>query len=163
TELRHARHIAALWTGVLLAPTAFLANLELAYLAVRVACLRDNTLPVHLVHATFLLVALGGVFVAWRAWQAEGSEWPGDKGGLGAWAVWRRAGTGRGVRPGEAGAFALGWVVLVTALVSPLHRLGEVLLSAHMAQHVLLMAVAAPLLVAGRPVVTLVWGLPPAW
>jgi putative membrane protein len=82
---------------------------------------------------------------------------------LGTRAVWRRAGTGHGLRPGEAGAFALGWLVLVTALVSPLHHLGEVLLSAHMAQHVLLMAVAAPLLVAGRPVVTLLWGLPPPW
>jgi hypothetical protein len=81
TEVRDARHIAALWTGVLLAPTAFLANLELAYLAVGRACLRDNTLPVHLVHATFLLVALGGVVVAWRLWRAEGREWPGDEGG----------------------------------------------------------------------------------
>ena len=41
--------------------------------------------------------------------------------------------------------------------------MGAVLFSAHMAQHELLMAVAAPLLVLGRPVVAGVWALPPAW
>jgi cytochrome c oxidase assembly factor CtaG/cytochrome c2 len=78
-------------------------------------------------------------------------------------AVWRAAGHGRGVRIAEAGAFAAGWAVLVLALVSPLHRLGETLLSAHMAQHELLMAVAAPLLVLGRPLISFLWALPPAW
>ena len=77
--------------------------------------------------------------------------------------VWRAAGRGHGVRVAEAGAFTLGWAVLVVALVSPLHRLGETLLSAHMAQHELLMAVAAPLLVLGRPLVPFLWALPPAW
>lgn len=81
TDLPEARHIGALWTGVLLAPAAALANLMLAYLAVRGGCLRDNPLPVHLVHAAFLLVALGGVFLAWRMWLAEGREWPGEGGG----------------------------------------------------------------------------------
>lgn len=77
--------------------------------------------------------------------------------------MWRRSGAGRGVRRWEAGCFAAGWLVLAAAMVSPLHALGEALFSAHMAQHVLLMAVAAPLLVLGRPVVPFLWGVPPAW
>ncbi|HEX3274144.1 MAG TPA: cytochrome c oxidase assembly protein [Gemmatimonadales bacterium] len=83
--------------------------------------------------------------------------------GLGLSALWRSAGAGRGVRRGEAVAFALGWLTLALALLSPLHGLSELLFSAHMAQHELLMAVAAPLLVVGRPVLAAVWALPPAW
>jgi putative membrane protein len=77
-------------------------------------------------------------------------------------ALWHAAGRGRGVRGRDAAAFALGWLTLVVALVSPLHRLGEALFSAHMIQHELLMAVAAPLLVLGRPLVPFVWALSPA-
>jgi cytochrome c oxidase assembly factor CtaG len=47
--------------------------------------------------------------------------------------------------------------------VSPLHRLGGVLFAAHMAQHELLMAAAAPLLVLGRPVVAFLWAVPIDW
>jgi putative membrane protein len=78
-------------------------------------------------------------------------------------ALWSGAGRGRGVQLWEAGAFAAGWVLLAIGLVSPLHRLGEVLFSAHMAQHELLMAAAAPLLVLGRPIVSFVWAIPMGW
>jgi putative membrane protein len=47
----------------------------------------------------------------------------------------------------EIVAYLLGWIVLVIALVSPVHPLGEALFSVHMAQHGMLMLVAAPLLV----------------
>ncbi|MGI8548256.1 MAG: cytochrome c oxidase assembly protein [Gemmatimonadaceae bacterium] len=73
--------------------------------------------------------------------------------------LWRN-GTGRGIRRWEAGCFAIGWLVLVIALVSPLHPLGEVLFSAHMVQHELLMTVSAPLLVLGRPVVPWLHAVP---
>jgi len=63
----------------------------------------------------------------------------------------------------EAGAFAAGWTLLLVALVSPLHRLGEVLFSAHMTQHELLMVAAAPLLVLGRPIVAFLWAIPLEW
>jgi putative membrane protein len=67
----------------------------------------------------------------------------------------------RGARRLEAVAFWAGWATLAFALVSPLHPLGEALLSAHMAQHELIMALAAPLLVLGRPLVVTLWGLSP--
>lgn len=75
----------------------------------------------------------------------------------------RRAGRGRPQRMRECGWFAGGWLVLVAALVSPLDPLGEVLFSAHMVQHELLMLVAAPLLVLGRPFGVWIWALPQAW
>lgn len=80
---------------------------------------------------------------------------------IGMRALWRRAGNGRGVSGWRAAAFATGWLALVIALVSPLHALGEALFSAHMAQHELLMTVAAPLLVLGRPLVPALFALPP--
>ena len=78
-------------------------------------------------------------------------------------ALWREAGRRRGLRSREAAAFGVGWLVLVAALVSPLHPLGESLLSAHMVQHELLMVVASPLLVLGRPLVAFLWALPIGW
>jgi putative membrane protein len=75
--------------------------------------------------------------------------------------LWKRAGADRGVRRWEAGCFAAGWLFLVVALVSPLDALGGILFSAHMAQHEVLMLVAAPLLVLGRPLAVFLWALPP--
>jgi putative membrane protein len=60
----------------------------------------------------------------------------------------------------EFACFAAGWLTLVVALVSPLHPWGAVLFSAHMTQHELLMLVAAPLLVLGRPVIPFLWAMP---
>jgi putative membrane protein len=52
----------------------------------------------------------------------------------------------------QTAAFALGLAVLLLALQSGVHAWGERLQSVHMAQHLLLCLVAAPLLVAGAPV-----------
>ena len=68
--------------------------------------------------------------------------------------------TGRGVRRWEAACFGCGWLVAVFALLSPLHALSERLFVAHMLQHELLMVVAAPLLVLGRPLVPSLWAFP---
>lgn len=78
--------------------------------------------------------------------------------GVGLARLWRRAGVGRGLRLWQAGSFLLGWLLLVTALVTPLHWLGGRLFAAHMVEHEILMTLAAPLLVVGRPVAML-WAL----
>jgi len=67
---------------------------------------------------------------------------------------------GRGIRVWEAASFAMGWIIAALALLSPLDALSEQLFSAHMIQHELLMAVAAPLLVVRRPLVPMLWALP---
>ena len=73
-----------------------------------------------------------------------------------------RAGGARGGRFAAA-CFWAGWASLVVALVSPLHWLGERLFVAHMIEHQLLMSLAAPLLVLGRPMAPMLWGLPARW
>jgi putative membrane protein len=57
----------------------------------------------------------------------------------------------------------LGMGALFVALISPLGALGETLLSAHMVQHALLVAVAPPLLLLGHPAALFVRGLPLRW
>ncbi|MBZ9721055.1 cytochrome c oxidase assembly protein [Mesorhizobium sp. AD1-1] len=79
---------------------------------------------------------------------------------VGASRLWRRSGRGRTLRLRQALLFTAGWGVLTAALVSPIHALGEQVFAAHMIEHELLMAVAAPLLVAACPAAALMWGLP---
>jgi hypothetical protein len=80
TEIPDSRHIRALWVGLLLAPTAFLINLEVAYALVPTACASRNVLPVHLVHLACLLLTLFGLLTAWRSWKTTGASWPGEQG-----------------------------------------------------------------------------------
>lgn len=77
--------------------------------------------------------------------------------------LWRRAGIGRGVTRTEAGAFSAGIVALCLAMLWPLDALGEWSLAAHMAQHMLLLALVPPLLLAGRPAPVMAHALPRAW
>ena len=60
----------------------------------------------------------------------------------------------------RAALFASGWLTLAVALISPVHKLGEALFSAHMVQHELFMLIAAPLLIMARPGAALLRGLP---
>lgn len=104
----------------------------------------------------------------WRTWDLDplvlapllGAAW---LYGGGLLRLWKQAGRGRGVSGWQALAFLLGIAVLGAALVSPLDALGASLLSAHMAQHGLLVAAAPPLLLCGKPGIVFAWGLPPRW
>lgn len=60
----------------------------------------------------------------------------------------------------HARSFWGGWTALFVALISPVHEVGEHVFSVHMAQHLLMVMVAAPLLVASRSMPVLVWALP---
>jgi putative membrane protein len=77
--------------------------------------------------------------------------------------LWHRAGRGRGVTYACASFFAVGWLILAGALVSPLHEYAEHLFLAHMVEHELLMAIAAPLLALSRPLGTFLHAVPRAW
>ncbi|HTE85529.1 MAG TPA: cytochrome c oxidase assembly protein [Dehalococcoidia bacterium] len=77
--------------------------------------------------------------------------------------LWGRTGIDRAVRVWRAECFAGGLAVLVAALVSPLDALGSALFTAHMVQHLLLIAVAAPLLVLGAPLAPILLALPATW
>jgi hypothetical protein len=73
----------AQWVGVLLAPAVFAAHLQIAYILVRWACLRNGDLWVHVVDALAVALAALGTFVAWRVWERAGRMEPGEEGGSG--------------------------------------------------------------------------------
>jgi putative membrane protein len=78
----------------------------------------------------------------------------------GTWQLWRRARRYEGVRAWHLVCFAAGWLTVALSLLSPLDAFSDISFAAHMTQHELLMLVAAPLLVLGRPLVVLLWSLP---
>ena len=84
--------------------------------------------------------------------------------GLAGWAYGTglRRLRGRGRSRAEVAAFFCGLAAVVAALASPLDHLATTSLSAHMTQHLLLVLVAAPLLVMGRPLLPVLMALRPA-
>ena len=104
---------------------------------------------------------------AWRAWDwqpltlaalvATAALY-----GRGVGLLWK-GGRRRGVRSWQVASFVAGLAAIFVALVSPVHAVSQALLSAHMAQHVLLLAVAPPLIVLGSPAVAFAAALPARW
>jgi putative membrane protein len=76
--------------------------------------------------------------------------------------VYARARLGRPAMLRQAACFGAGWLAMAVALASPLDAAGSLSFAAHMVQHELLMIVAAPLLVLGRPLGVWIWSLPAA-
>jgi putative membrane protein len=121
-------------------------------------------------HPHVTTFALAGAPLApgewWRAWAPEPAVLLAlavlatayHRGLRRLWRAGPRAVTGR-----QALAFAAGLAAVALALVSPLDTLSGALFAAHMAQHMLLIMVAAPLLVLGAPGLPLLLALPPAW
>jgi putative membrane protein len=65
-----------------------------------------------------------------------------------------------GVQAWHAGGFTLGLFLIWLATASPLSSLDHESLTAHMVQHLLLMTFAAPSILPGKPVKTLISGMP---
>jgi len=61
----------------------------------------------------------------------------------------------------ERGAFWTGWIVMMAAVLPPIDSWAVEEFSAHMLQHEMLMIVGVPLMIAGRPLATCLWGMPP--
>lgn len=101
------------------------------------------------------LAAIGPQDV-WTAWSLD----PLVLGALAAAAWIHRQGGPGAADPWRARAFAAGLAAVAVALLSPLEALSGALASAHMTQHVLLVAVAAPLLALSTPSHRLLRGTP---
>jgi putative membrane protein len=71
--------------------------------------------------------------------------------GVGLRSLWKRAGVGRGVTRIQAASFFAGLLTLLVVLSSPVDEISDALFSAHMVQHLTLILVAAPLCIAGAP------------
>jgi cytochrome c oxidase assembly factor CtaG len=65
------------------------------------------------------------------------------------------------LRAWQPPAFFAGCAITAAALLSRLDGWSDILFSAHMAQHELLMLAGAPLMVLGRPFIVTLWALPP--
>jgi cytochrome c oxidase assembly factor CtaG/polyferredoxin len=90
--------------------------------------------------AVCLLLAVAGLYL--RGWLRLHGELP------------------RKYTAGKLASFAAALLAVLVALESPVDAFAEMLLSAHMIQHLLLIAVAPPLLLLGQPVLPLLRGLP---
>jgi putative membrane protein len=130
--------LAVAGASLVLAPAAWAHAPDVAVASAGQGAWRWNTAP-------WLLALLGASLAAYA---------------IGVSRLWRQAGVKRGITTGQVAAFAAGWLALVAALASPLDALGSRLFSAHMLQHEVLMIVAAPLLVLGRPFAAWTWALP---
>lgn len=95
------------------------------------------------------------MMVSLIAWQFEPGVWLSAALSLGCYGwLYRRSAADRGRAPWpawQAASFGIGVIVILLALESPLDALADGLFWAHMAQHMLLLAVAPPLLVLGLP------------
>ena len=64
------------------------------------------------------------------------------------------------VQAWHAGGFMVGLFLILLAIASPLSALDHEMLTAHMVQHLLLMTFAAPSILLGKSVKTLIYGMP---
>jgi len=78
---------------------------------------------------------------------------------IGVSRAWSSAGIGRSIGYWQVASYLAGWLTLVAALASPLDEWSDSLFAAHMLQHELLMAVAAPLIAFGSPLTAFAWSL----
>ncbi|MHB8627470.1 MAG: cytochrome c oxidase assembly protein [Aggregatilineales bacterium] len=109
----------------------------------------DPVVPAQLWSAwTWVPLTLLLLIIAWLAYD------------LGVRTLWQQAGRGHGIRFWQTLAYKSGLAVVFIALISPLDALSAVLFSAHMAQHLLLLIVAAPLFVMSTAPLALLWALP---
>jgi len=103
----------------------------------------------------------------WTAWPVEPLLVLGLIAAAGLYRLgWRRlrhVAGGSAVSSSRAAAFAVGIIAVALALLSPIAVYGERLFFMHMIQHLLLLLIAPPLLLLGRPLVPVLWGLPSSW
>ncbi len=72
----------ALWIGPVIAPLAWLTDLQLSFAADRTACTSQSSMLLHLATIISLAVALLGVWLTWRTWKKAGEQWPGEEEGV---------------------------------------------------------------------------------
>jgi putative membrane protein len=74
--------------------------------------------------------------------------------------LWRTEAGTHTIRRWQAAAFLTGVASVAISLLSRLDRWSDVLFSAHMGQHEILMLISAPLMVLGRPFIATLWAFP---
>lgn len=69
-----------LWLPILITPLLALFQLSANYALVPLACAKQQHAAIHAVAATAFVLALAGIWIAWRAWRDAGTQSPGDYG-----------------------------------------------------------------------------------
>jgi hypothetical protein len=80
-DARETPSLVAQWVGLLLAPAAFFAHLQGAYVLVPRACRYHADVWLHVVGVAGVLVAAAGAWTAWRVWEATGRHATTETGG----------------------------------------------------------------------------------
>lgn len=75
TRERISNALIALWSGVLLAPVAFLVHLETNYALLTFVCSGGNLAPLWAASIATILLAGAGCLLAFRSWRKTGGEW----------------------------------------------------------------------------------------
>jgi putative membrane protein len=96
----------------------------------------------------------------WSRWDLEPFQFVPALIVLGLYGIGLYATGIRAVSRARALSFVAGVFIALGAVVSPLHGAAEAKFSMHMVQHQILMLVAAPLLIAGRPALVMALALP---
>jgi len=81
-DFKHAGGIFALWSGLLVAPFAFLLNLQVSYMLVPFVCATGRIVWLHLAACCSLILGAFGMFISWRNWQKSGREWQSEAGSI---------------------------------------------------------------------------------
>jgi len=68
--------LVAQWLGLALAPASFAVHLQVGYALVPWSCYRLNSVWLHVSAALSVLIALAGVWLAWRTWRSNGGGDP---------------------------------------------------------------------------------------
>lgn len=79
-DFKQARGISSLWSGLLVAPFAFLLNLQVSYMLVPFTCATGRVFWLHVASGGSLMLAALGLFIAWRNWQKAGRGWQSEAG-----------------------------------------------------------------------------------
>ena len=74
----HASRSAAVWAGIIGAPTLWAIHLQATYTLITYTCRSGNYLPMHLTTAFFFVAALACAWISWRDKSGETREVPAD-------------------------------------------------------------------------------------
>jgi hypothetical protein len=74
--------IFSLWSGLLVAPFAFLLNLQVSYMLVPFVCATGRVFWLHLAAGGSLMLAALGLLISWHNWQKAGREWQSEAGSV---------------------------------------------------------------------------------
>ena len=81
-DFKRAGGVVSSWAGLLIAPFAFLLNLQVSYMLVPFVCATGRVFCLHIAAGGSLLLAALGLFISWRNWQKAGREWHSEAGSV---------------------------------------------------------------------------------